>query len=516
MAPYRRRPWGWRRYRKRRRWFRGPRQRVRRSRRYKKGSWRRRVRRALRRKKATIRAWEPDSKTKCIISGHTIGLLSNTLVTTNRLFFTLQYKDKVGIWPEGGGVNLRVFNLDFLYTEHRMHRNTWSKSNDGYDLALYLGTKVYLPPSIDYDYAFWWDTDLTSITEPDYFRLHPTMLLGSQHVKIIRNQKTGNNHKTRKVWLKPPANMTNQWMYANELYRMPLFAWGMTLFNWAEPYYRNQNYQLPISDLPANSMYYKDGVTWKPVSQLSSPFNKMVYSPLVDKGTGNLITIMFGQSSKPINEEGRPILYTQDLPYWLSTWGQNIAYNYGLTPQTQGSAAPDTGSTPWAFFISPHWTREFIEGTTTFPPVRTFAFLANNLKIFAKSGYFVQSDIQYRVSIPLMYKSYFKWGGTSMVKQKITQVFAPTNQVSVKNPGTVGDFVIKPHDLRHGIITTEALKRFLRPRRPSDERRPVPWQEYPAWDASEESYDETLKLNVSLLLPLVNRALGRFAASRYV
>lgn len=418
--------------------------------------------------------------------------MATTVSTTNRMMFVMQHKDRVGLWPEGGGVNLRTWSLDFLYTEHRMHRNSWSKSNDGYDLVLYLGTKIYLPPLVQYSYAFWWDTDVGTITEPDFYRLHPAYLLGQQHVKFVRSQVPGYNHRTQKVWIKPPAQMTNQWLFAKDMHNWTLFAWGVTFINWAEPYFRTQSYQLPIYDLPANETYYKQGHMWAPVASLPAPYNKLVYSPMVDKGDGNLLTIAFlkQEATKPTNEDGRPILHTADMPYWLSTFGQDFAYRFGMTPKMDGQT--DTGPIPWVYFIMPHWTSDYIQGTKTdFPPVRTFAFKSPNLKIMAKSGYFIQSDLSTRISLPILYKSYFKWGGTMMVKQKITQVFAPSNQVSVKDPGTVGTYVIKPRDLRHGILTEEALQRFLRKGSPSDERRPVPWQEFTAGDASSESYDET-------------------------
>nr|QYD01876.1 ORF1 [Torque teno felis virus] len=492
MAPYNRR--GWRRHRRRWRRQRGPYRRLRKPRRSRKQARYRRVRRWLRRKKATIRGWEPDAKVKCRIQGAMFGLIATQLNTTNRLYFTYTTRNVARLWPEGGGVNLRVFTLDFLYSEHRLFKNSWSRTNDGFDLALYLGTKIYLPPHDKYDYLFWWDTDLQYISEPDWYRLHPMTSLSQQHVVYVRNQTKGGNHRTKKLFLKPPAQMTNQWQFASDIYETPLFAWGMTFINWEEPWFREQSGFLPIIDLPANNIYVLKGVTWTPLTSGGAGGAEwpktLAYSPLVDKGVGNQITVAFISGVKPTNEDGRIVTHTIDLPYWLSCWGQNTTYNFGLTPKISGG--PDTGQTPWMYWRMPHFTRDYIQsGTGGFPPVRNFAWLANNAKLMAKSGWFVQSGLEERVSIPVLYTSYWKWGGTNLIKQPITALLPPTNQVSVKDPGTVGENVIRKTDLRGGLLTRAALQRFLRPTKDTDERRPVPWEERTPWDVDSEEYDET-------------------------
>nr|QYD01960.1 ORF1 [Torque teno felis virus] len=494
MAPYNKRG----RWRRRRRWRRkrGPYRRIRYPRRHKKKTRARRVGRRLRRHQATIRAWEPDSKVKCNIKGAMFGIIAMTANTTNRLYYTYVTKQVARLWPEGGGVNLRVFSLDFLYSEHRFFRNCWSRTNDGYDLALYLGTKIYLPPHDRYDYLFWWDTDLEYITEPDFYRLHPMLSLCQQHVIYVRNQVKAQNTRTKKVFIKPPAQMTNQWQFASQIYEQPLFAWGVTFINWEEPFYREQTGFLPIIDLPSNSIYVLKGVTWTPLTTGGSGGTEwektLAYSPLVDKGVGNQIKIAFigGSAGKPTNEDGRLVTHTVDLPYWLTCWGQNTSYNFGLTPKM--NPGPDTGQTPWMYWIMPHFTRNYIQtGTGGFPPVRWFAMLANNAKKFANSGWFVQSSLEERVSIPILYSSYWKWGGTHLTRQPITQLMPPSNKVSVKDPATVGEAVLRKSDLRDGLLTRAALRRLLKPPTDTDERRPVPWEERTAGYADSSSYDET-------------------------
>nr|QYD01921.1 ORF1 [Torque teno felis virus] len=462
MAPYRRRRW-WRRGRRWRR-RRGPYRRLWKPRRSKALTRRRRVRRLLRRKKATIRAWEPDTKKKCIINGHMLGLIAVNPNSTNRMYFTGKTATGIFLWPEGGGVTLRIFSLDFLWSEHRLFRNCWSQTNDGYDLARYYKTTWY--------------------------RLHPAFALCSQHVVFVRNQVKAGNHKTKKIFIKPPANMTNQWKFTRDLYEEPLFAWGMSFINWEEPYMRTQSYFLPIMKFNPQNIYVavdSQGTTWQKIRRrISKP--KLAYSPLVDKGIGNLINVRFLKSNatKPTNENNLPAYHTKDLPYWFSCWGQNTSYNFGRMAKEQTDVLGAT--TPWIVWTMMNYTRTWIEsGTGGTPQLKTFAALANTAKLMANMGWFVVSNLEERVSIPVLYRSYWKWGGTSFAKQKITPFFPDTNQVSVKNPATVGKYVIRPSDLKQGLLTESALRRFLEPSKVADERGPLPWEERSSRYAAEES-----------------------------
>nr|QYD02275.1 ORF1 [Torque teno felis virus] len=486
MAPYRRRRWR-RRWRPRRWWFRKGR-RFRQHRRPR-TTRRRRVRRWRRRKLATVRQWEPDQKKTCYINGHTFGLISVNPNTTNRLFFTGQLPDGIFLWPEGGGVTLRIFGLDFLWAEHRLFRNCWSQTNDGYDLALYLGTTVYLPPHDNYDYLFWWDTDLTTITEADWYRLHPALALCENHVVFVRNQTKSRNNKTKKVKIRPPANMSNQWMFVKDMYKMPLFAWGMSMINWEEPYLRTQTGYLPIYDFDTRTVYVSQNPPtdsqWK---TLYSANQTLAYSPMVDKGIGNEIFIRWLRpGTSPSNETDFPTPHTQDLPYWFSCFGQNTSYNFGHSSKEAESSTP--GATiPWIKWHMLSTTKKWLEsGTGEKPTLKTYCANATTARMFANMGWFVVSNVKERVNVPLLYRAKFKWGGTNLTKQKVTPFFPNTNQVSVKNPATVGRYVIKPSDLEGGLLTRNALARFLEPSKTIDERRPQPWEEQPPRYASSES-----------------------------
>lgn len=424
------------------------------------------------------------------MAGFMFGVIASPLNTVNRLWTTKFMPAEIQSWISGGGLNLRIFSLKFLYQEHMFFRNCWSKSNDGYDLALYLGTKLYLPPHSTQDYFLWWDTDLTKYNNEDYYRLHPVKALCARNVIFVRSQKNGNNHKTRKVFIKPPANLTSQWKFQTDWYDFPLFAWGIALINWDMPFQKGPGF-IPYKNFDKNEVYKYVGATqsvaWKKLADPSVNLD-LCYSPLVDGGRGNIISVGYlKQGETPSNTtDFREALQTQNLPYWYSTWGQNISWDFGVDRKSS-----DTGTVTWIHWMMPEWTATKIEHAEQKPQWSRFCAIASTARVFAQMGWFVQQSVTDQVQIPILYRSYWKWGGTQLTKQPITALFPTTNQISVKNPSRVGESIIRPGDLRNGLLTADALRRFLQPSKFSDERRPEPFEEQPKGYASSEEYDET-------------------------
>nr|UWX31895.1 ORF1 [Torque teno felis virus] len=489
MAPYRRRRrrWG---YRRRWRWPRGPYKRIWRPYRSRRQRRRRKVRHKKRRKRV-VTLWEPDSKQKCVIRGQTIGLMATGFNVVNRLYTTIWTDYDMQVYPSGGGVNMHIFSLKFCYQEHRMFRNCWTHTNDGYDLAQYFGTKIYLQPHKTADYIFWWDSDLDGIKPEDYWRLHPMMLLCTKNCIFVRNQTAGGNHRTKKVLIKPPANQTSVWKFQDEWYNIPLFAWGMTFINWYEPFLRQSPGFIPYVALPRDQTYvWKDG-TYK--SLTSAAFNT-VYSPLVDPGTGNEISVLYsGATSAPSADwsgKFRVVPKTSNLPYWFTCFGQNPSYDFNIK---RAKDEGNSGWVPWVRFYWTNWEQTTIQIQPDPKPQRyEFVTLSTTMANMARSGYFVlSSTANERLNVPFMYSSYWRWGGTMLKKNPIVAIHPQTNQVSVKNPNTIRESLIYPRDTRDGLLTARALQRFLQPSRISDERRPLPFEEQPPRYPDSEEYDET-------------------------
>lgn len=490
MAPYRRRRW-WRRWRPRRRFYRKGRRIWKPRRRYKRrGRLRTKVRRFLKRRKRIVTLWDPDSKQKCTITGATIGLLAAGINTVNRMNTTVWTTTDVKVHPSGGGCTLNVFSLKFLYQEHRFFRNCWTHSNDGYDLAKYFGTTIYLQPHWKYDYVFWWDTDITGILPEDYWRLNPSQLLCSRNAVFVRNQVTAGNKRSRKVRIRPPANITSQWKFQEDWYNWPLFVWGMTLINWTEPFLRQTPQFIPYVTFPGDKTWYWHTTSgqYKPISSSKT----LAYSPLIDSGNGNELSITYNPpNSSPASSWSSQFVKVpkcDNLPYWYSCFGQNISWDFGIKRGAQDLP----NYVPWVRWYMEWWTDKEIEGTVPHTHQRTeFVALASTCYNFARMGYFVLSSTSDRINIPFMYKSHWQWGGTNLKQQPITAVHPQTNQVSVKNPLNIRQSLIYPGDTRQGLLTAQALRRFLEPSRISDERIPEPFEQRPPRYASEEEYDTT-------------------------
>nr|QYD01924.1 ORF1 [Torque teno felis virus] len=487
MAPYTRRwrrRWRWPRRRthrrragyKSRRFWKTGRSKTRRQ--------RRRVRRnRVFRRRRLVTLFDPVSKAKCKITGQTIGLIARGYNVVNRCYYTMYKDTAITKLLTGGGVSLMTFSLRFLWEEHRHYRNVWSHTNDGFDLALYFGTRVYLKPHATVDYAFFWDTDLVDEKEWDYLRLHPSALLATKNVIFVRSQLTGNNHKTKKVFIKPPSNVTTQWKFQSQWFDFPLFQYSFVMFNWAEPFLK-MDAGTPIQVL-RNQIYYWD----KNSVQYVQSNQGFAYCPLIDTGNGNYIDVTWlgpGVSKPSAGTEWTKVPWANDLPYWLTMWGQNNDFNFNVPMPSQ------TNSTCWVRISWPEYSDVDIQtgkiGTKT---IREWAFYSTNCRTFAGMGPFVQDTLKSRINIPFMYESFWKWGGTVLKHDNIIAIHPTSGQVSVKNPQTQVRDIIYPWDQSGGLLTERALARFLQPSTTTDERRPLPHKEYTEGYVTPEEYDET-------------------------
>nr|QYD01804.1 ORF1 [Torque teno felis virus] len=486
MAPYRRRrPWT----RRWRRWRRYPYTLRRRRQHQRRRKYPRRRVRVLRRRKKLASFWDPINKAKCNITGWDYGLWCRGSETVQRFYITDFTPIAVTKLVEGGGVSLKVFDLRYLYDAHRHFKNRWTHSNDGFDLAQYFGTTVYLKPHPFQDYFFFWDTDLKQEQKWDIIRMQPGNQLNSKNVVFIRSMVPGGNHKTKKIHIKPPANILNKWMLQSAWTDQPLFMFGFGLINWKEPFFRQDNY--PVTIIKKSSQLYK--FSGDPPKGAGTQQN-FVYSPWVDTGQGNLIAVKWADTNIPPNPDNiKYVSWSADLPYYMTMFGQNKDMSFNI-PNEAG-----TNLKTYIFFKWPQWTEDNItQGKPVAGGFVWWAGTAEQLRDIPLSGPFVQPNFSpnTRINIPFFYKSKWKWGGTQLVQQPINAIKPTSNQIAVKNPATNGNFLIYPWDLSGGILTKSALERLTGTYSPTDERRPVPFEEptegyaYPASDGEETSETE--------------------------
>nr|QYD01885.1 ORF1 [Torque teno felis virus] len=485
MARYRRRRarnYGWRRWRR----YRGP---LRWRRKY----YRRRRRparrvRVLRRRKKLATFWDPINIAKCKISGWDFGLFARNQESVQRLFLTHFDVNMTTKHPEGGGVSLKIFDLRYLFDSHRLYKNRWSHSNDGFDLARYLGTTVYLKPHPTHDYIFFWDTDLKREQPFDILRMQPANQLNSKNVVFIRSQMPGGNHKTKKIRIKPPANILNQWQLQGMWIDIPLFMYGFVTINWRDPFLRTT--EQPIQVINLTLFQFTSFQQQTPTGKTT-----VAYSPYIDTGIGNMVGVKWQSAgtSTPVNDQVQWIQWTKDLPYWMTLFGQDKNMSFDVT------TGKSDGFVTWIFIQWPMWSvQQLLDGKRTAGDFKLWAGQVKDIKPIPLSGPFILPNYDtYRINIPFLYKSHWLWGGTQLVQQPLTALKPTSNQISVKNPATELDNLIYPWDLSGGLLTKAALKRLTRKSEFPDERRPLPYEEptsgyaAPARDGTESSEAET-------------------------
>lgn len=477
-----------------------------------------------RRRKRTATFWDPSSKKSCTITGWTFGL---TMTATSQLP-NRTWNVNVTDWgnPQrrvtfrGGGVALQVFSLSFLWQEHQLFHNFWSNSNDGFDLARYLGTTIYLPPHKNNTYVFWWDEDFNQLKRSDYWKCQPSLLLAYKNKRIIRPISAG-NHKAQKVKIKPPATVSNQWRFQGSWMTMGLFMWGISIIDWDLPFSQRQEAQNPLGTINFQA--------WTVKGPSEYELRTFYYANWADPGTGNFVMAKTmsgpGLANKwPVtNDKPEPntdrymlrINEADDLPYWITMYGQNHNWNFD-DPSDKYQQATGYTLVYWWDLNDGDLENQNFKGKYK----KQWLLRPADMYKIAVSGPYVQRQNQYEVNIPILYKSKWQWGRATLNKQAIQPYihFAP-NQVAVRNPATIERSIITPWDTDgHGILTEEALQRFLRPSREVDARRPFTIQEEssddePYTSSAEESApsekDETWPEDQQRLASLIKRCRSR-------
>lgn len=424
--------------------------------------------------------WNPVNTAWCVVTGFTVGVTTQQLYTANRTFNTWWDKNVANKYLVGGGVCLRTFSLKFLWNEHRLYHNYWSHTNDGFDLARYYKTKWYLQPMRDINYIFWWDTDVGIYQPQDYLRAHPTNLLVYKNAVFVRDQKYSLNTKTKKVTIRPPANITSQWKYQSDWYNFPLFMWGVTLVDWRRWFNKSKDGALPILN-----------ITVKDASNLSgsTPDQQITYCPYIDTGTNNYVKVAYiGANINPSSgSTWVTVPWALDLPYWLSFYGQNRNMDFNTVSTSQLQSNP--GFVCWIEFFWPKMTEADITSGKSHMAPQRWVMQASEAQKIARSGPFVPADYNENVQIPLIYKSYWKWGGTVYTQQPVIKMSGtlPT-LVSVKNPLTQQSSLIYPWDLnRTGLLTGASFQRICEESKEPAERKALSFKEQPAGYVSEAS-----------------------------
>nr|UGV39529.1 MAG: ORF1 [TTV-like mini virus] len=220
MPFWRRRYRGWR----RRRYFarRRPRYFIprtfRRRRRY-------RVRRHFKKKlkKLHIQQWQPNTIRKLKITGlYQLFFCTSQRIANNNTL----YIDSIAPYHlhSGGGFSLTQFTLQNLFDQHLRLRNWWTKSNDVLPLVRYTGCTMYFYYQENVDYIVAYDNSFPmKAGRLTYNGTQPSVMQLMRHRKVIPCKHYNRRKRPyKKVKIRPPAQLKNQWYFQHSLADIPL------------------------------------------------------------------------------------------------------------------------------------------------------------------------------------------------------------------------------------------------------------------------------------------------------
>nr|UHK07506.1 MAG: ORF1 [Torque teno midi virus] len=223
--------WRFQRYKRRtrRRRRRAPRRRA-----HKYARRRRRRRTKVRRKKPKIPLyqWQPDKIVKCKIKGVTtlvLGAEGKQLVC----YTNVKQANTPPKAPGGGGFGCEQFSLDSLYSDYKLRKNVWTKSNIFLDLCRYLCVKCtfYRHPETDFIIAYHRQPPF-DISKEIYAACHPQNMLLARHKMILLSKFSNPKGRIKKTKLiKPPKQMLNKWFFQEHFSHEPLLMIQATAAN---------------------------------------------------------------------------------------------------------------------------------------------------------------------------------------------------------------------------------------------------------------------------------------------
>ncbi|XBA83937.1 ORF1 [torque teno Delphinidae virus 50] len=297
----------WRRYWKRyrrwprsRRWVRRRRALRRRFRRGYRRRWairRRRFRARRRRIPIRLIQWSPRYRVNCYISGYTPTMFF-TRTELHRPFL-----DPVSCCYLGGSISCYYYTLEWLYNEMLMRRNRWSRSNYGFQYGRFRWVKFVFYRNDSWSYVITWAQGEYADESLPWEQLHPSVAIMNKKRVIMRCNNLlpyRKQYKNKKLFFRPPVDMTNQWYKLSDLAHKTLVRICCTLIDlhhiwfWIDDwtsfkgYYQSYGYKTPdrcclidfyndghtlaTDQMPAKRPYHEDG-DW-----ITSPNKTKLYS----------------------------------------------------------------------------------------------------------------------------------------------------------------------------------------------------------------------------------------------
>nr|QZE11981.1 MAG: ORF1 [Giant panda anellovirus] len=403
----------------------------RRSRRYTRRGRLRSGRYRVRKRWMTVRQTNPLVRRRCVIRGWMPVLWCDKVSPFCRpMLITGQYTRDMS-----GGWTLHELSLGNFYSEHLSHRNLWSQTNCGFDLARYHGTSITFWPHQTCDYIVWWDSDYGDIAE--YKKLvsnvHPAILINRKHARLVLSVTTTRTFRPIRIFIKPPSRAKNEWKTMKEWAKFPLGLFAVSVidfrFPWIHPDY---TIYTPIGG-------GKEGWT----------IDKEMYD--IESGTSHKLVVRkaHGEQSKL----------------------ESLWWNYGSSSGTKPATA---WVDEW-----PAWVGK--DGSNQ--PLTRDNFIAVAL------GPFVKKDQSAECQLIATYRSKWTWGGDVLTRDE-TVCNPETYEPKSRARGIINDprWYIEPSDIRKdGFIKPEVYRRLT-----TAPTRKTRFSHYPGEETSSEEEDQEI------------------------
>nr|UGV39605.1 MAG: ORF1 [TTV-like mini virus] len=252
-------PYFWRRarYRRRRpRWFnpwrfRRP-FRRRRYRRYRVRKYKRKL------PKITLQQWQPPKINKTTVRGFYPLFLATKERLSNNMTQWLE-STAPPHFPGGGGFSLIQFTLQSLYEQFLRATNWWTKSNCNLPLIKYRGCmlKFYRTEKFDYNVIIERCYPLKA-NDMMYLSTQPAIMgLTKKCIHIPCRQNSQNKRNYKKVWVKPPTQMTSGWHFQKDLANFPLFIIRTAATSFDRYYLSSKSQSSTIGFTSLNTRFFK-------------------------------------------------------------------------------------------------------------------------------------------------------------------------------------------------------------------------------------------------------------------
>nr|QZE11979.1 MAG: ORF1 [Giant panda anellovirus] len=443
---------------------------------YRRHTWVRRRRRKFYRKRQYISAlmqWHPSHRKLCTIRGWSYAFYGvDTNTCTNFQSWNEGSHGKLGFYRQyGGGASLYHMTLDWLYAEHQKHHNVWSASNEGFDIARYFGTTIWLWPHPELTYIFWWETNYGNLRETDYQLLQPAYCMLQKNHVIVKSIKYG-GRKVKKIRIHPPSVHQTQWYFMKNWCGAGLLRFGFSLFN-INQCFIHENETKPWVIIGSTTSQTDPTALTKTIP-VPTTDNKCWYKYHWDDAKDNKIA--WGKKKDHASNELIQLGITQiDVPYWIYYYGK------GWTNLNSND--------DWYYFI--WWYSDNVSAST-------FAWEPQDLTTKNKIWILLRTDKQNTptcvinmtqkgpfcyskedlsnqtassniFNLPFFYKSKWQWGGVSPQPETTVNPCEqpPTSDniraVRIGNPATTGQAVLHPWDLdKAGFITKHKLRQLIR------------------------------------------------------